>query len=79
MSVYGSSKSIDGGDWSQEGVEADIDCAFAKQREADCRLKAGEQNDAMNAYHNAAKSYKKSDPEGVSLPSNAYHSPVVLF
>lgn len=49
-----------------EGVEADIGCACVEQREADCRLKAGEQNDAMNAYHNAAKSYKKSDPEGAS-------------
>lgn len=36
----------------------------APDREADCRIKAGESNDAMNAYHNAAKSYKKSDPEG---------------
>lgn len=35
-------------------------------READCRIKGGENNDAMNAYHNAAKSYKKSDPEGQS-------------
>jgi len=33
-------------------------------REAACRQHANEMNDAMNAFHNAAKSYKKSDPEG---------------
>jgi hypothetical protein len=33
-------------------------------REAACRQQANEMNDAMNAFHNAAKSYKKSDPEG---------------
>jgi len=33
-------------------------------REAACRQQANELNDAMNAFHNAAKSYKKSDPEG---------------
>lgn len=35
-------------------------------REAACRQHANETNDAMNAFHNAAKSYKKSDPEGTS-------------
>lgn len=35
-------------------------------REAACRLRLNENNDAMNAFHNAAKSYKKSNPEGVS-------------
>lgn len=34
-------------------------------REAACRLRLNENNDAMNAFHNAAKSYKKSNPEGV--------------
>lgn len=33
-------------------------------REAACRQQANEMNDAMNAFHNAAKSYKKSNPEG---------------
>lgn len=33
-------------------------------REAACRQHANELNDATNAFHNAAKSYKKSDPEG---------------
>lgn len=33
-------------------------------REAACRQHANENNDGMNAWHNAAKSYKKSDPEG---------------
>jgi len=44
---------------------------LANCREADCRLKGGENNDAMNAYHNAAKSYKKSDPEGELCMSSA--------
>ncbi|KAK1922187.1 soluble NSF attachment protein [Papiliotrema laurentii] len=35
----------------------------AFEREAACRQHANETNDAMNAFHNAAKSYKKSDPE----------------
>lgn len=33
-------------------------------REAACRQHGNEQNDAMNAFHNAAKSYKKTNPEG---------------
>lgn len=37
-------------------------------REAACRLRLNENNDAMNAFHNAAKSYKKSNPEGVCRP-----------
>ena len=37
-------------------------------REAACRQHANEMNDAMNAFHNAAKSYKKSDPEGEPPP-----------
>lgn len=45
-------------------------------READCRIKGGENNDAMNAYHNAAKSYKKSDPEGqFHLRHRSAHNP----
>ncbi|CAD6584013.1 MAG: vesicular-fusion protein S17 [Tremellales sp. Tagirdzhanova-0007] len=41
--------------WTQSGQ--------AFEREAACRQHANENNDAMNAFHNAAKSYKKSDPE----------------
>ena len=41
-------------------------------REAACRQHANENNDAMNAFHNAAKSYKKSDPEGQSSPSRLH-------
>jgi alpha-soluble NSF attachment protein len=38
-------------------------------REAACRTHGNEQNDAMNAFHNAAKSYKKTNPEGqLSIP-----------
>jgi hypothetical protein len=48
---------------SGAGVDAHADHTF---REAACRLSANEQNEAMNAFHNAAKSYKKSDPEGAS-------------
>lgn len=44
------------GRWTESGK--------AFEREADCRLQAGEKNDAMNAFHNAAKSYKKNDPAG---------------
>jgi len=33
-------------------------------REAACRTHGNESNDAMNAFHNAAKSYKKTNPEG---------------
>jgi len=33
-------------------------------REAACRTHGNEHNDAMNAFHNAAKSYKKTNPEG---------------
>lgn len=40
------------------------DSGKAFEREAACRLKADEKNDAMNAFHNAGKSYKKSDPQG---------------
>ena len=36
-------------------------------REAACRTHGNEQNDAMNAFHNAAKSYKKTNPEGQLL------------
>lgn len=39
----------------------------AFEREAACRLKANEKNDAMNAFHNAGKSYKKTDPHGELL------------
>jgi hypothetical protein len=42
-------------------MEADLD------REAACRTHGNEQNDAMNAFHNAAKSYKKTNPEGQLL------------
>jgi len=41
--------------WRESGM--------AFEKEADCRIKSGEPNDAINAYHNAAKSFKKSDPE----------------
>ncbi|KAK4689229.1 alpha-soluble NSF attachment protein, partial [Tremellales sp. Uapishka_1] len=41
--------------WSNSGA--------AFEREAACRQHANENNDAMNAFHNAARSYKKSDPE----------------
>ena len=34
------------------------------KREAACRQHGNEQNDAMNAFHNAAKSFKKTSPEG---------------
>ena len=37
---------------------------MADASEAACRQHANEMNDAMNAFHNAAKSYKKSEPEG---------------
>jgi hypothetical protein len=39
---------------------------IVSSREAACRQQANEMNDAMNAFHNAAKSYKKSNPEGES-------------
>jgi len=35
----------------------------AFEKEAACRLQGNETNDAMNAFHNAAKSFKKSQPE----------------
>ncbi|EIW71907.1 hypothetical protein TREMEDRAFT_66620 [Tremella mesenterica DSM 1558] len=44
-----------------EGRWSDSGAAF--EREAACRNKAGESNDEINAWHNAAKSYKKSNPE----------------
>lgn len=37
------------------------------RREAACRQHGNEQNDAMNAFHNAAKSFKKTSPEGKLL------------
>jgi len=40
------------------------DSGKAFEREAACRLKADEKHDGMNAFHNAAKSYKKSDTAG---------------
>ncbi|ORY22376.1 soluble NSF attachment protein [Naematelia encephala] len=48
----------------------------AFEREAACRLKAGENNDAMNAFHNAAKSYKKSNPEAAV---SALHQTIQLL
>ncbi|WVN89279.1 uncharacterized protein L203_104500 [Cryptococcus depauperatus CBS 7841] len=41
--------------WQESGL--------AYEREATCRLQAKESNDAMNAYWNAAKSFKKCNPE----------------
>jgi len=41
--------------------------AFAK--EAECREKAGENNDAANAWWNAAKAYKQSNPDCESIVS----------
>lgn len=44
--------------------------AFAK--EAECREKAGETNDAANAWWNAAKAYKQSNPDrALDLPCHA--------
>ncbi|WRT70080.1 uncharacterized protein IL334_007074 [Kwoniella shivajii] len=48
----------------------------AFEREAACRQQANEANDAMNAFHNAAKSYKKSDPE---LAVTALHNCIKLL
>ncbi|WVQ74367.1 hypothetical protein IAR50_003967 [Cryptococcus sp. DSM 104548] len=48
----------------------------AYEREAACRLKLNENNDAMNAFHNAAKSYKKSNPEAAV---SALHQAIKLL
>jgi hypothetical protein len=40
-----------------------IDQPLKRPREASCRQKGNDTNDAMNAYHNAAKAYKKVQPE----------------
>jgi alpha-soluble NSF attachment protein len=38
----------------------------AFEREAACRQQGNENNDAMNAFKNAANAYKKTNPEGMS-------------
>lgn len=55
------------GRWTESGK--------AFEREADCRLKADEKNDAMNAFYNASKSYKKTDPMAAV---NALHKTIKL-
>jgi alpha-soluble NSF attachment protein len=51
-----------------------VDSGKAFEREAGCRLKADEKHDAMNAFHNAAKSYKKTDPAGELAGAHALRS-----
>ncbi|RXK41486.1 alpha-soluble NSF attachment protein [Tremella mesenterica] len=58
-----------------EGRWSDSGAAF--EREAACRNKAGESNDEINAWHNAAKSYKKSNPE--VPPGTLFSSPPHSF
>ncbi|KAL7424481.1 vesicular-fusion protein S17 [Cryptotrichosporon argae] len=52
------------------------DSGRAFEREAACRIQAKENNDAMNAYHNAAKSFKKSNPEAAV---SALHQTIKLL
>ncbi|BEI84264.1 hypothetical protein CcaverHIS002_0408680 [Cutaneotrichosporon cavernicola] len=62
----GNAYKVDGA-WAQSGK--------AFEKEAGCRLKADEKNDAMNAFHNAAKSLKKVDP---AAAVNALHQTIKL-
>jgi len=59
-----------------EKLFRDAGDAFAK--EADCRQRAGEVNDAANAWWNAAKAYKQGFPERASLPVQLLRYGVVL-
>lgn len=40
----------------------------AHAREAECREKSSEENEAANAWWNAAKAYKRTDPARMSIP-----------
>ncbi|TXT04348.1 hypothetical protein VHUM_04115 [Vanrija humicola] len=77
-----SSKWEDAGDlFQQAGNAYKVDGRWTEsgkafEREAECRLQASEKNDAMNAFHNAAKSYKKTDP---AAAVNALHSTIKLI
>ena len=73
--------------WSESGAAFErsagrfsrADRKLTDFREAACRQHANELNDAMNAFHNAAKSYKKSEPEGQLIDSNQVHHKLMPY
>jgi alpha-soluble NSF attachment protein len=72
--------------WNESGQAFERYASFKRQgghrlteREAACRQHGNEQNDAMNAFHNAAKSYKKTNPEGqYTIPYDRYDPLLII-